>query len=190
MIIYFSASARDFKNDLATYRVIVDKIYSLNHDLAREWLEPARRRMLREDDIFEDIEAIVHSAQAGIESSELLIVEASGGSAFGVGYEVGLALQRRKPVLLLVKKGASDSYALGLKNALITLKRYDKKNLEKIVEDFIKSNILKTKDLRFNFVLDREIYNHLRLKSFETGRTKANILRDLLLEDIKRGISL
>lgn len=186
MIIYFSASARDLKNDLATYRIIVDKIYSLNHDLAREWFEPASRRMLRKDGIFDNIESIVHLAQAGIEGAELVVVEATGGSAFGVGYEVGLALQQRKPVLLLVKKGANDSYALGLRNVLITLKRYDANNLEKIIEDFIKNNTLKTKDLRFNFVLDREIHNHLRLKSFKTGRTKADILRDLLLRDMKR----
>ncbi|HVI69082.1 MAG TPA: nucleoside 2-deoxyribosyltransferase [Magnetospirillaceae bacterium] len=187
MIIYFSASARNLKSDLETYQVIVNKIHSLDHNLALEWLEPARRRMLRKDDMFEDIESIVRAAQAGVESAELVIVEATGGSTFGVGYEVGLAIQLRKPVLLLIKKEAMDSYATGLKNNLITLRRYDKSNLERTIEDFIKRNVLKTKDLRFNFVLDREIYNHLRLKSFETGRTKAEIVRDLLLNDIKKG---
>lgn len=186
MIVYFSASARELKEKLPLYRKIIDIIYSLGHTIALEWVEPAGYRIAR-GEVFGDLKSIVRDAQAGIESAETVIAEVSGGSAFGVGYEVALALQRRKPVLLLVDEARlQDSYATGLINKFITLKAYNDRNLEKIIEDFIKDNTLKTKDLRFNFVINREIHNHLRLKSFETGRTRAEILRDLLIDDIKK----
>lgn len=185
MIVYFSASARNLEEEIETYRAIVNKIHSLGHTVANEWVEPASHREAQ-GGLFKDIHSIVKEAQAGIESAEVLIAEASDGSAFGVGYELALALQRRKPSLILIKKeAANSSYAAGLTNELITLKKYDPTNLGRLIEDFIKANILKVKDLRFNFVIDRQIHNHLRLKSFRTGRTKAEVLRDLLLKDME-----
>lgn len=184
MIVYFSASARNLEDRIKTYRTIINKIHSLGHTLANEWVEPAAHREAR-GGVFSDIKAIVRDAQAGIESAEVVIAEVSGGSAFGVGYEVAMALQRKKPVLLLIHKNVfSSSYASGLVSDDITLRPYVEPNLSRIIEDFIRTNTLQTKDLRFNFVIDRQIYNHLRRKSFLHGKTKAEVLRDLLLKDI------
>jgi hypothetical protein len=99
---------------------------------------------------------------------------------------VALALQSRKPTLLLVGEGAkASSYAAGIKSDFITLRTYNDQTLERMVKDFMKENEMQTKDLRFNFVIDRKIYNHLRLRSFKSGKTKAEIVRDLLLKDLE-----
>lgn len=187
MIVYFSASARNLKQDLPLYKKIVSIVYALGHTLARDWVEPASFRVER-DEAFYDIQSLVRDAQAGVESAEIMIAEVSGGSAFGVGFEVAMALQRRKPVLLLIhKKTYNLSYASGLiYNDLITISRYDDSNIQKIIENFIRVNVLTTKDLRFNFVVDRQIYNHLRARSYQTGKTKAEVVRELLLSDIEK----
>ena len=40
--------------------------------------------------------------------------------------------------------------------------------------------------MRFNFFIDRKIYNYLRWASFKTGKTKAEILRDLVENEIEK----
>jgi hypothetical protein len=191
MIICFSASTRKIKEDIGVYRKILHTIRSLGHVVARDWVETSWIRESQHSFKQSQLQGmdwnIVREAEAAIESSELIIAEASDISTFGVGYEVALALQRRKPVLLLVNKNvAARSYASGLSNELITFKKYDDDSIEKIVENFIRNNTIKKKDLRFNFVIDRQIHNHLRLKSFNSGKTKAEVLRDLLLKDMEK----
>jgi hypothetical protein len=128
----------------------------------------------------------VQAAAKSIEQSDMLIAEVSGSSTFSTGYEVAYALQSKKPILLLVHEGSKvSSYATGIKNEFVTVHTYTDFTVEKIVKDFIKDNDSKTKDMRFNFVIDRKIYNHLRLKSFRSGKTKAEIVRDLLLKDLE-----
>ncbi|HSW81540.1 MAG TPA: hypothetical protein VLG40_04030 [Candidatus Saccharimonas sp.] len=190
MLIYLSATARDIEQDIDIYRRIRDVVRNLGHNLAGDWTETAllREQRANKKGQLEGIDwSIVQEAEALLQSSELVIAEASDRSTFGVGYEVAQALNGRKPILLLVKReSAQRSYVTGLKNDLITYKPYDSSNLERVVENFIKDNTIKNKDLRFNFVIDRQLHNHLRLKSFKTGKTKAEVVRDLLVRDMNK----
>ena len=77
------------------------------------------------------------------------------------------------------------SYSSGLRHALLTVKEYEDNNLEKLVHDFLAENEISTKDLRFNFVIDRRLYHYLRWKSYKTRKTKAEVVRDLLDKDMK-----
>jgi hypothetical protein len=189
MIIYFSGSTRNIKQDIYIYRKIIKSVRSLGHSLHNDWVET---EWLRESQRGKDgtrrpwdLSVIVEASEISIDASELVIAEASDVSTFGVGYEVALGLQRKKPVLALVRSEAvGESYVTGIKHDLLTIKKYDDAEVQKIVEDFIKANTLKNKDLRFNFVIDRHIYNHLRLKSFRSGKTKAEVVRDLLIDDM------
>jgi hypothetical protein len=157
---------------------IVSAVHDLGHSVGDTWDTEALEHSLAEKVII---------ATKSIERSELLIAEVSGASVFSAGYEVAFALQSRKPVLMLVREGTeSSSYATGIKNELVTVRTYTEYTIEKIVKDFIRDNDVRTKDLRFNFVIDRKIYNYLRLKSFKSGKTKAEVVRDLLLEDIQK----
>jgi predicted DNA-binding protein len=56
--------------------------------------------------------------------------------------------------------------------------------VEKILP-FLEDNNISTKDMRFNFFIDRPIYNYLRWAALRTGKTKAEILRELVQREIK-----
>jgi hypothetical protein len=189
MIVYFSGSARNIKKDIVIYRRILNAVRSLGHIVARDWVETAWAQEMRDSSKkhIEQIDwSIVAETDAAIESAEIFIAEASNSSTFGVGYEVAVALSRRKPILLLVREeDAPLSYASGIKNELVTYQKYNDNNLEKLVEAFAEENTIKTKDLRFNFVIDRQIHNHLKVRSFKSGKTKAEVVRDLLLKDME-----
>jgi hypothetical protein len=187
MIVYFSATSRNIKEDIDTYRKIIETVHKLEHTVTHSWVEAAWHRAERDGKSFGDIEGVVKDTLMGIESAEIVIAEASDVSTFGVGFEVARALYRRKPVLVLVKpQSLANSYVTGIHDDLLTLKKYDKHNISKIIEDFIKEHTVKTKDLRFNFVIDRQIYNYLRLKSFRSQKTKGEVVRELLIKDMEK----
>jgi len=105
----------------------------------------------------------------------------------GVGYQVALAVQQKKPVLLLSKEGLeNDSVVSGVDNTLVTFREYSDDNLEQTVQDFLVTNDVQPKDLRFNFFIDRQIYSYLRWASYKTGKPKGKILRELVLKEIDK----
>jgi len=55
-----------------------------------------------------------------------------------------------------------------------------------MLEKFMVDNDIQSKDMRFNFFIDRKIYNYLRWAAFKTGKTKAEILRDLVETEIEK----
>lgn len=108
-------------------------------------------------------------------------------SSFGVGHQVASAIQQKKPVLLLSRDDiVNDSLVTGLDDTIVHYKEYNNSNLEQIVKNFLEENNVQAKDLRFNFFIDRQIYNYLRWASYKTGKTKAHILRDLVLKEIDK----
>lgn len=189
MLIYFSASARTIQQDITVYRKIIASVRKLGHSMLSDWTEITWLQESQNDtkgglDWFDT--ALVEDAKIGIEKAELIIAEVTGGSSFGVGYEVATALRLKKPVLILIDKSrTAKSYATGIDDKLATVKFYKRlEDIDKIVSSFIKDNTVNTKDLRFNFVIDRQIHNHLRWRAFKSGKTKAEVVRDLLAKDM------
>jgi hypothetical protein len=164
-------------NDVSVLGRVASAVHDLGHTVGGAWSDETSERSPANS---------VQPAAKSIEQSEMIIAEATGASAFSVGYEVALALQSKKPILILMRAGSEPSYAAGIKSEFVTIRSYSEFTVEKIVKDFVKDNDSKTKDLRFNFVIDRKIYNYLRLKSFKSGKTKAEVVRDLLLDDIQK----
>lgn len=169
MMIYFASSGGEGDS---VYRAVKDVAHELGHEVAgfsSKSSAPADYR----------------AAIATIEKADLVIAEVSGRSSFAVGFQVAMAAQAKKPTLLLGRKGAT-TFAASLRMPDVVHAGYDTKNVALLVGDFIKQNTIPHKDLRFNFVIDRQIYNHLRSVAFTTGKTKAEVVRDLLLRDIKK----
>lgn len=189
MLVHFSGSSRSIGKDIFLYRKIITAIRSSGHAISHDWIETAwlMKQGKGRDAKGWDLHTILLEVEAGIEAAEVAIVEATGASTLGVGYELALSLQRKKPTLILIdERYSKDSYAIALKHDLLIIKTYNSFNLTKIITTFLEDNTINNKELRFNFVIDRRIYNHLRVKSFRSGKTKAEILRDLLLDDIEK----
>lgn len=97
------------------------------------------------------------------------------------------ALQHKKPVLLVTRENIRGRLINGIKHKLLTVQHYDTQDdLKKIVNKFIRVNTISSKDLRFNFLIDRQIYSYLRQTSYETGKNKSEIIRELLESEIEQ----
>lgn len=189
MLIHFIASRSTLEHDIKYYRMILDAVRKEGHTFTSDWLEHAYE-LARTGEGFEQLDwnSIYRSDMESLAKTDLVIADVTSKS-FAVGFQVAVALQHKKPTLLLKREEEGDGqqsyYPMAAKDNLLVHRTYNVDNIEKIVEDFIKENRIDNKDLRFNFFIDRQIYNYLRWASFKTGKTKAEILRELVQREIK-----
>jgi len=190
MKIHLIASRPTLEQDVALLRKIVVIIHENRHELAREWIEGAYDNFTKHGHVSNDWSTIFKKSLEAIAGADLVIAETSHEN-FGVGYMVSYAVQNKKPILLLRRDGASDdAFARGVEDGWVKHESYTDETVGNIVKKFIDDNDIKSKDMRFNFFLDRKIYNYLRWASFKTGKTKAEILRELVQQEIDKKGSL
>ena len=188
MIVHFIASEFDVVEDIEELRDIIKIFHKNTYSLARDWIEPAYERRVN-DQGFQvgDWNSVYKESREAIARADVVIAEVSHES-FSIGYQVALALQQKKPVLLIRKASANkDVFATGLMDDNVSHFEYKEiSQLEEVISKFLEDNRLENKDLRFNFFIDRKIYNYLRWAALKTGKTKAEILRDLVQHEIEK----
>jgi hypothetical protein len=186
MKVHFSVPLRDLGKHLATYDLIERTIKAEGHTLAKEWLQEYRDKQADPTHFSnEEWEDINSSTLTAIQEADAIIIEASIPS-FSMGYISALALARKKPLLMLFNS-RPQPYILDSSNSLKRAEVYhNEEQLQVVVASFLKDIDVDANNLRFNMVLDREIYNFLNWESVNTGKTKAQIIREVLKERIKR----
>jgi hypothetical protein len=185
MLVHFVGSRYNIVENIDRLRQIVKVIHEQEHVLARDWLEPAYSSRLKGDAKSLNWNEAYKDAVEAITKADVVIADASIRS-FSVGFQVALATQMKKPTLVLCESGADDSFFAGGIDTGLTYKEYTKNDLEGIVAAFLKENDIQAKDMRFNFFIDRPIYNYLRWAAYKTGKTKAEILRELVSKEIDK----
>jgi hypothetical protein len=189
MIIHFTSSRSNESEGFETLKRVIDVIHKTGNLLARDWVGSQFHTEITKPVRELEPGLIYDLSMDAIERSDMVIIESSLKS-FGSGFQAAIALQKKKPTLLLIKHSQSDNESLiekGINDPLFVRKKYvSDDELERIVVGFIEENTYKTKDLRFNFVLDPQLYNHIRWKSFKTKKTKAEIVRELLIRDMEQ----
>ncbi|HJP96397.1 MAG TPA: hypothetical protein VJ843_03420 [Candidatus Saccharimonadales bacterium] len=186
MKVHFTASRQSLQEDTASLKMIIDAVRAAGSNVARDWLGEAVNAYTDSGVVSEDWATIVKESLGAIAQADVIIAETSHDS-FAVGYQIAIAIQQKKPILLLRHKNADrDAFVTGVEDGWVRHGVYDEKNLQEIISGFINENEVQSKDMRFNFFIDRQIYNYLRWASFKSGKTKAEILRELVLHDIER----
>lgn len=189
MIIHFTASRSSVVNDFATLKKVIAVINKTGNMLARDWMEPQHHTEAAKTVVGLGSKDVFKLSIDAIERADAVIIETSEKS-FGSGFQAATALFMKKPTLLLIRKDyvhEESKISQGIENPLLFRKEYSNDSeLEAAVASFIKDNTVKVKDLRFNFVIDHQLYNHIRWKSFKTKKTKAEVVRELLYKDMDK----
>lgn len=189
MIVQIIGNANNLPEDLPFYHSVLETIHDDGAVVARDWISAAQNRINKNivrDETKIDWDDVHKENSEAINRSDIVIIEATN-YGFQEGFYTSQALQQKKPVLLITRENIRGRLVHGIKNKLLTVSHYDSHDdLKKIVNKFIKSNTISTKDLRFNFFIDRHIYSYLREVSYETGKNKSEIIRELLEEEIDR----
>lgn len=188
MLVHVIGSRGDIVNEIEYFRSLVSSVHKEGHSLVKDWIEPSYNSLKTGKAKWDlDWTNIYKESLEAINKADVIIAETTSPS-FSVGYQVAMAMQMKKPTLVLNRTGIKESpFASGIE-AGIVYRNYNVDNLNKIIVEFLKENDIQTKDMRFNFFIDRPIYNYLRWTAHKTGKTKAEILRDLVVREIDRDI--
>lgn len=192
MIIHFGGPSFGIEKRIKLYRGIINLIHELDHNIAHDWIEPAYHKALKSQNdsqshLIPNWEAVCAMLEDSINRCDIAIIYAAPESYMGVGYQIALALQKNKPVLVIrEKEDITTIFITGVRNPLLTLIESSADTLEDNIKSFITQNDVNLKDLRFNFVIDRQIHNYLKWLSYDSGKTKAEIVRDLIMEDLEK----
>lgn len=187
MIVHLVGSRSEITKHFLYLRRIVSVIKDEGHTLADDWVDRTYRAEVKENKKFEDTEwrQLYHESVEAINKADVVIAETSVPS-FSIGYQVALAAKMKKPTLVLNREGVERSFfASGIETG-VEYHKYTKDDLAKLVRDFLRDNDIGVKDMRFNFFIDRQIYNYLRWTALKTGKTKAEILRGLVEQEIEK----
>ena len=184
MKVHIVTSKPTLENDIDVLRKMVQIITNEGHSFARNWIEDAYSANRKTGETANDWSLIYGESLGAIAQSDVIIAEASYEN-FAVGYQVAVAVQQKKPVLLLKNLTSSKTFASGIEDGWVKHVEYDDSTIEKTLKSFLQENDIGTKDMRFNFFIDRPIYNYLRWSALKTGKTKAEILRELVQREIE-----
>jgi nucleoside 2-deoxyribosyltransferase len=184
--VHLIASKSNVIENVQNLRSIVSTVTNQGHKIVYNWVEPAYEARIEHKNEPTDWAEIYATNLETIAKADVIIAETSFNS-FGVGYQVAIAVQQKKPTLLLRHESAeTDAFATGVVDTWVQKSTYNESSLEDTVQTFLKENDITVKDMRFNFFIDRTIYNHLRWTALKTGKTKAEILRELVKNEIDK----
>lgn len=184
MVICFAGSTQNISAAIDDFREIIHTIHNEGHLVARDWLEPTLTFEKKQSEEHIDWNDIYEQNIKSLSTADLLIADATYDS-FGVGFLTAFAIQQKKPILVLCKEGGKQGVILkGLHGDFVVKKTYTEKTLSKVVSKFIKDHTIEHKDLRFNFYLSPKQFAYLNLSSHQTGKTKAEIVRELIDKEI------
>jgi len=78
-----------------------------------------------------------------------------------------------------------DLFSQGLYNIYVQKAEYTVDTIDRIVGDFLEKDEEAVKDIRFNLLIDRKLNTFLKNSALQTGKTKAEIIRELLSKEME-----
>jgi len=116
--------------------------------------------------------------------ADVIVVEVTH-SSIGIGQEISMALLHNKFVIALHKDSATPHILKDIKSDKLIVLGYNQSNLREIISNAI-NFISKEKDQRFNMMLSSDLVNFLNEKSQKMNKSKADIIRSLLVEEMAK----
>lgn len=184
MKVHFGGSGQGSQELYHNYIVIRDTIRELGHSITRDWLEPVVVKSTH------SMENAYQKTVDAIKKSDVVILEGTFDTS-SVGKQLSTALELKIPVLILTYQTARrdsslDKFVSKESANLIKKSSYNDKSIAKILKDFFNWTDDKTKLVRFNLELERELDNYLKMKAKKNNSSKAEEIRSLIVDDMNK----
>jgi hypothetical protein len=189
MKIYFTCSTGDFFTYEKTYFQIRNHLISQGHLLTRDWLPHTAKLLHDGDTVIRDIKKIYRDNIEAIKNADLAIIEDTV-SNFSTGHQITVALQYRKPTLVLWQgkkhRQFSQMFIHGIESDILQVSEYDLIQLDSTIDTFIKKYSDIDEKNRFHLVLNNLERRYLDWAQFTTGKSRTQIIRDALNQEINQ----
>ena len=183
MKIYFTASIGGMYEFENNYREIVNDLESLGHEIiARHIFNVTSQKLAKES--IKEREEHYKQLRKWLVSCDIVVIEASHPST-NVGFEISMALERDKPVLVLHIKGRVPVLLLGLNTNKLRIVEYSLPELSHILETNI-DGLSHLSDTRFNFFISKSIVSYLDWIARKRRLPRAVYLRQLINKEMRK----
>lgn len=183
MNVYFTASIVGKKNYLDKYLAIINLLKKKGHQVTADHIidaTEAKIQLATKEQRLKFHELL----ESWINACDFMIAETSFPS-ISVGYEISLALRRKKPVLILYSDGDAPALFQYHRDENVVCEKYNDKNLADILDQFSEF-VEGAHDMRFTFFISPEIAGHLDKIAKDKNLPKSVYLRNLIAEDMKK----
>lgn len=187
MLVHFIGSKSGIKEELPYYNAIIQCIVDGGNRVSRNWVKELHS--LGNDKLKNDYQTwaqVDDENSRALAGSDVVIMEGTVKSFFA-GFQAAQAIAQKKPILILTRENIPVSIAgLNTPSGFIRSVTYNLASIRLIIDGFLNDNTITTKDLRFNFYLDRSTYRFLQWTSEVTGMTKSEIIRTTLRNEMRK----
>ena len=188
MKIYFTCSTAEFDNYKTDYFAIREYLIEQNHVLTRDWLPHTAKRIANDDLAIRDIKEIYQACISAMREADLVIIEDTV-SNFSTGHQITLALQSRKPTLVLWQgekyRKFKQMFIHGIDSDILQVSEYTKDNVFEIIKKFINQYENVHERNRFHLVLDNVERKYLDWAQFTNNKSRTKLIRQALREKIE-----
>lgn len=181
MLAYFTASIVGKKYHLPNYERIIKLLHEKGVQVVHEHILKTSEKDIQLQSRSQRL-AFHKNLENWINSCDFLVAETSFPS-ISVGYEISMALDRGKPVLILYSEGDPPSIFAYHENEKIVCEKYSESTLEPIVTDFIRF-VHGEGDMRFTFFISSKQAAHMGKQSKKQRVPKSVYLRHLIDQDM------
>lgn len=181
MLIYFTASIVGKKKHLKDYLKIISSFTEKNYQVISDHIIKTTEQQIRFEKKDERLHFLARLEQ-WIGSCDFMVVEASFPS-ISVGYEISMALQLHKPVLILYSEGDPPSLLVHHSDEKVICEKYTPSTLRGIIDDFT-TYAQGAVDSRFTFFITPQIVSYLDKVSKKSRLPKSVYLRRLIEKDM------
>jgi len=185
MKIYFTFSTQKFLKFKDNYFAIRNYLIKKGHVLTRDWMPHTYKKIKDNKYEINNIKEIYQVCMKAINQADLVIIEDSI-SNFSTGHQITIALQRRKPTLVLTSipkhRHFSQTFIQGIASEFLEVKEYNLDNYKEIINEFIKKYEHIKDTNRFNLVLTGVERDYLDWAHLSKHKSRTNIIKEILRE--------
>lgn len=180
MKIYFVGSISGKEQYIDNYKVIITALKKVDHEVMENTIEPSKNYVysLSDEGKIEQYKNVLR----WITTADMVVAEASF-SSMGVGYEISLALEKGKPVLVLYEEGHAPHFLEGIRSDKLLIEKYTKNNLEEVIQAGVEY-LSDQQDTRFNFFISPKHQHYLDWVAKHRKIPRAVFLRNLIDEEM------
>lgn len=188
MRVYFTCSTAEFNKYRNQYFKIRSLLVDNKYVLTRDWLPHTEKRLQAGDTEVRDIKEIYQACIQAIRNADLVIIEDTV-SNFSTGHQITVALQLRKPTLVLWQgkkyRQFKQMFIHGIDSDILEVAEYDEVTLPKIIRAFIKKYSKAHEKNRFHLVLENNERMYVDWAQFKYGKSRTQIIRKGLKKTIE-----
>lgn len=185
MKIFFTASTAEYARCRDRYYAIRNFLIAQGHVLTRDWLPLVDERLKQQGQDLTDVKEIYRTNMQALRDAEVVIVEDTI-SNFSTGHMITVALQLRKPTLVLWKGGKhrlfKQMFIHGIDSDLLQVSEYDEHLVKSVISVFLEKydDASAHERNRFHLVLNNVERQYLDWAQHVRSESRTRVIRKAL----------